>query len=118
MSSTWGRTRLRKEAVEGYRHTDEQTAELYGALLARLGREPRPPLTIRDLGVLLQSLIEGVGLRAKIEGVPPHAESEPDTSLYSVGVASFLAVLTRPIGDGDDVPAELNQLLQQAPQAS
>ncbi len=96
---TWGRTSFRDQLARGYQTIDRQTGELYGSILAQAGREPRPPWTWEAIGVILQALAEGVGLRHKIDpaSVPATTQSEP--GLYVTAVTAILAVLTRPAGD-------------------
>jgi AcrR family transcriptional regulator len=115
VSLTWGRTNFRDQLVGGYATIDHRTGEIYGAALAKRGREPRPPLDWDAIGAVLQALAEGLGLRHKIDpaAAPPSAESAVE--LYAVAAAAVLAVLTRPAGDGGATVHEAIRGLLNAP---
>jgi len=114
MNVTWGRSRFRGPVARGYEEADLGTGHVYGALLAQRGREPRPPLDWDRIGVILQGLIEGLGLRHKIDEsvVQPGDDSSP--GLYATAVAALLAVLTRPVGDPGDIDDALHAMLDSA----
>ena len=111
MNVTWGRTRFREPVARGYETVDEGTGQVYASVLTQRGREPRPPLDWDRIGAILQGLVEGLGLRYKIDpiGAPPSSDSALD--LYATTVAAVLAVLTRPIGDDASVDEALHTLL-------
>jgi AcrR family transcriptional regulator len=111
VSATWGRSKLQSEAALGYSAIDTTTMEVYGDFLAAHGRAVRAPLTPQLIGSLLQALIEGLGLRAKID---PESTSWPTAeadSLYAIGAACLLAVLTRADDDDDDLFAMIARLM-------
>ncbi|MGZ4201204.1 MAG: TetR/AcrR family transcriptional regulator [Thermoleophilaceae bacterium] len=110
LNVTWGRSRLREAGVRGYREVDRATAELYGRLLEAHGREPRPPFTMLQIAVLLQGLVEGLGLRQKIDPEALEISWRERKSLYAVGVVALLSVLTRRRG----TRAELDDVLGKA----
>jgi AcrR family transcriptional regulator len=99
LSLTWGRTRFRDQMARGYDRFDYATGQAYGSLLASRGREPRPPLDWNQIGAVLQSLIEGFGMRRKIDPSAVTQSSETALGPYPAAAAALLAVLTRPIGD-------------------
>jgi len=107
---TWGRTRLNEEAIDAYRMFDRGIGDAYGSILAKRGREPRPPLDWDHIGQLLQSLIEGFTLRSKVDPTAVPYSSESDLGPYATAVAAVLAVTTRPAGD----EANLSEALQSA----
>jgi AcrR family transcriptional regulator len=111
LNLTWGRTRFRAEAASGYRTIDHSTGQAYGGFLAKRGREPRPPFDWDRVGVVLQGVIEGFGIRYKVDpdAVPQSTDSDP--GLYATTVAALLAVLTRPVGDSTGLNEKLNDLL-------
>jgi AcrR family transcriptional regulator len=96
---TLGRSTLRRQMAHGYRRFDRQTGEVYGAILTKYGREPRPPHDWDGIGVILQALLEGFTLRHKVdpEAVPPSSESA--LGPYAAAVVAVLAAVTRPAGD-------------------
>ena len=96
LNVTWARTRLREPAARGFRSIDELTADTYLIVLDEMGREPRPPLEAHHIGVVLQALVEGFGLRAKIDAAGIESPNASSPSLYPLAVASVLAMLTRP----------------------
>lgn len=116
---TWGRTRYRDEAVEGFKQVDRMTARAYGLLLKRLERETRPPFTAEQVATLLQGLVEGLGLRHRVDpdSVTGTAAADKPTSLYPLGAACLLAVMTRPKGDDRDAVDLLRELLSPPPGA-
>jgi AcrR family transcriptional regulator len=99
---TWARTTYRDAAARGYREADNATAAAYGTLLDRLGREPRPPFEISTIAILLQALIEGLGLRHRVDPTAVEEGSGPAPGIYAIAAASLLAVLTRPTAASDD----------------
>jgi AcrR family transcriptional regulator len=108
---TLGRSTLRKQMAHGYRVFDRQTGEVYGAILAKRGREPCPPLDWDGIGVILQALLEGFTLRHKVDpdAVPPSSESV--LGPYATAVAAVLAVVTRPVGDDAGLTEAVQALL-------
>jgi hypothetical protein len=98
--------------ADGYQQLDRATGEAYGSILRQLGREPRPPFDWERIGVVLQGLIEGLGMRGKIdpESVLPSSEAGP--GIYATVVAAVLAVLTRSAGDTATVDDTLQALFE------
>ena len=117
VSLTWGRTHFRDELMRGHETIDSITGQLYGSALAKHGREPRDPLDWDDIGAILQGLVEGFGLRSKIEDAGDSAASESLASLYATAVAAIMAVLTRSAGDAVTVQDKVRDLLGAAPAA-
>jgi AcrR family transcriptional regulator len=114
LTLAWGRDpgRLQQAAVKGYRAADDATAEAYGVLTEKYGLRPRDPLTEKDVAVLLQALIEGFGLRSKVD---PDGVGGPDPGrLYAVGVAALLAMLTCGPEDAASVEDALAEALDRA----
>ena len=111
LNITWGRTRLQAEMTHGYQLLDRSTGQAYAAIFARRGREPRPPFDWDRIGAIIQGVIEGLGLRYKIDpaAVPQSADSDP--GLYATTVAALLAVLTRPAGDDASVYDAIQAIL-------
>ena len=125
LSVTWGRTRFQPLMARGARELDRKTGEVYALILARRGREPCPPLDWERIGVILQALVEGLGLRYKIDPTAVPKSSESQLGLYATTVAALLAVLTRPIGENSDLNDAVHALLssdagtdQEPPEAS
>ena len=112
LNVTWGRSRLRREAADGYREVDGLTAELYGRVLEAHDREPRPPFTMRQIAVLLQGLVEGLGLRQKVDPEALEISERERRSLYSTGVLALLAVLTRKRGTRGDLEDVLGKAFE------
>ena len=94
-----------------YTALDRSWADLYAAVLARYGREPRPPFNIEDLALALTALADGMLVR---HGLEPDRVDEPrtapeasgggeprDWSLISCVVLALLPTVTRPI-EGDE----------------
>jgi AcrR family transcriptional regulator len=108
---TWGRTHSREDIKQGYATIDRVTGQIYGSALAKRSREPRPPLDWDGIGAILQALIEGFGLRYKIDPAVPLSSPEPAFDLYAMAVAAVLAVLTRPVGDDTNTGASISGLL-------
>jgi AcrR family transcriptional regulator len=108
LNVTWGRTRFRTQMAHGYRVFDHDIGQVYGSILAKRDREPRPPLDWDRIGAILQALIEGFTLRSKADpsAVPPSAGTE--LGPYATAVAAVLAVVTRPAGDD----ANLNEVIE------
>jgi hypothetical protein len=96
---------------QGYATIDRVTGEIYGSALAKRSREPRPPLDWDGIGAILQALIEGFGLRYKIDPAVPLSSAEPAFDLYALAVSAVLAVPTRPVGDDADTGASISGLL-------
>jgi AcrR family transcriptional regulator len=108
LNVAWGRTRFRQQMVEGYAILDHATGEAYGSALRAIGREPRPPFDWDRIGLVLQGLIEGLGMRAKVDPSAVSLPSEAGTGLYAIAAAAVLTVLTRQIG----ATATVDQTLQ------
>jgi AcrR family transcriptional regulator len=108
---TWGRTHSREDIKQGYATIDRVTGQIYGSALAKRSREPRPPLDWDGIGAILQALVEGFGLRYKIDPAVPLSSPEPAFDLYAMAVAAVLAVLTRPVGDDTNTGASISGLL-------
>jgi len=111
LNLTWGRTHLRSQIAHRYQMWDQATGQLYEKILASRGREPRPPLDWDRIGTILQGLIEGLGLRHKVDPIAASASSEPESGLYAKAVAALLAVLTRPVGDNASLEEAIQALL-------
>jgi len=111
LNVTWGRSRFREQFAHGYKVFDHDTGQVYGAVLATRGREPRPPLDWDRIGAILQALLEGFTLRHKVDPVAAPYSSESDLGPYATGVAAVLAVLTRPVGDDADLGEAIQALL-------
>jgi len=111
---TWGRREFQRESAEGYRLVDSQTAGTYGRLLERLGRAPRAPLSLEQIGTILQALVEGFGLRHRIdpESIAGSLETGPDFNLYAIAAASLLAALTTAGDDRRGAPEMLRDELR------
>jgi AcrR family transcriptional regulator len=113
---TWGRTRFRAEAKDGYRAVDGQTGAAYGVLLARLGRKPRPPFELDTIATVLQGLIEGLGLRQRVDPeaieLPGSDGSRPSPSIYPVAAATLLGFLTTSEHDDRKVPEIARESMQ------
>jgi AcrR family transcriptional regulator len=114
MLVTWGRTRFREPVARGYEVADHGTGQVYASVLGQRGREPRPPLDWDHIGVILQGLVEGLGLRHKIDPTTIQPTDDATPGLYATAVAAILAVLTRPAGDTQDVHEALGALLAEA----
>jgi AcrR family transcriptional regulator len=108
---TWGRTHFRDQLFQGYETVDHMTGQIYGSVLAKRGREPRPPLDWDEIGAILQGLAEGFGLRHKIEYADIPKRPDSASGLYVTAVATVLAVLTRPIGDKATTSETIRSLL-------
>lgn len=98
---TWGRGPLQEAGARGYVEIDDVTADVYGGLLERYGREPRPPLTRHEVAALLQALVEGIGMRSKVGLKERVNTGDEEVSLFAVGAAALLATITQPVGGGD-----------------
>jgi AcrR family transcriptional regulator len=111
LNVTWGRTRFQQQMAFGYQQLDHATGEAYASVLRQLDREPRPPFDWDRIGVVLQGLIEGLGMRYKVDpaSVPPSSDASP--GLYATVVAAVLGVLTRPTGAKATVEDTLQLLL-------
>jgi AcrR family transcriptional regulator len=99
LSVTWGRTRFREQMAHGYNVDEHDIGQVYGAILAERGREPRPPLDWDRIGSILQALIEGFTMRHKIDPAAGVLSSESVLGSYATAVTAVLAVVTRPVGD-------------------
>jgi AcrR family transcriptional regulator len=117
LNMTWGRTHFRDQMVRGYCKFDHATGQAYGSLLAKRGREPRPPLDWNQIGVILQGLIEGLGMRRKIDPDAVPQSSETAVGLYAAAASALLAVLTRPTGDNATLDEAMRALLNEGQRA-
>ena len=108
---TWGRTRSPDELKRAYATIDRATGQIYGSVLANHRREPRPPLDWDGIGAVIQALVDGFGLRYKIDPAVPLSSPEPAFDLYAIAVAAVLAVLTRPAGDDASTDETVQGLL-------
>jgi AcrR family transcriptional regulator len=111
LSVTWGRTRFQPLMTKGAKALDLKTGEVYGSILTKRGREPRPPLDWDCIGAILQGLVEGLGLRHKIDPTAVPRSSGSELGPYATAVAALLAVLTRPVGDDADLDEAIQALL-------
>jgi AcrR family transcriptional regulator len=112
LNVTLGRTRFRERSAHAYRLFDHDIGQIYGPVLARRGREPRPPLDWDRIGVILQALIEGFTLRHKVDPASAPYSSESELSPYATAIASVLAVVTRPVGDDAGLSEALHALFE------
>ena len=108
---TWGHTRSPDELKRAYATIDRATGQIYGSVLANHRREPRPPLDWDGIGAVIQALVDGFGLRYKIDPAVPLSSPEPAFDLYAIAVAAVLAVLTRPAGDDASTDETVQGLL-------
>jgi len=108
---TWGRTRFPDELKRAYATIDRATGQIYGSVLANHRREPRPPLDWDGIGAIIQALVDGFGLRYKIDPAVPLSSPEPAFDLYAIAVAAVLAVLTRAAGDDASTDETVQGLL-------
>jgi AcrR family transcriptional regulator len=108
---TWGRTRFPDELKRAYATIDRATGQIYGSAFAERRREPRPPLDWDGIGAVIQALVDGFGLRYKIDPAVPLSSPEPAFDLYAIAVAAVLAVLTRPAGDDASTDETIQDLL-------
>jgi AcrR family transcriptional regulator len=111
LNVTWGRSRFRAQIAHGYKVFDHETGRLYGRVLARRGREPRPPLDWDHIGAILQALLEGFTLRHKVEPAAVPQSPESNLGLYATAVAAVLAVVTRPADDYTNLDGAIQALL-------
>lgn len=110
LNVTWGRTRLREQSAHGYRVFDHDIGQTYGTILAKRGREPRPPLDWDRIGAMLQALIEGFTLRYKVDPTAVPLSSESDLSPYAAAVAAVIAVTTCPADDTANLAEAIHAL--------
>ena len=90
----------------GYRLRQQEAGQVWSALLERTGRKIVPPFTLDALAVALNSLFEGLVIRAAVDGesVPDEMFAEIATALGAAltvprGSHIRLADLTRPLRD-------------------
>ncbi len=106
---TWSKSddpRVSEHLSGFYRAIDDDLVAAYELLLQRWGRQPRPPLTLRKLAALLDSLVVGLAQRRMVD--PDLATPE----LYADIVLLLLPQVTRQIGDDrqiDDLVAEVER---------
>lgn len=113
LNLTWGRDHFRDQMACGYRKFDHATGQAYGSLLAPRGRQPRPPLDWNQIGAILQGLIDGLGMRRKVDPAAVPLSSEAAIGLYAVAASALLAVLTRPTGDDATLDEAIRALLDE-----
>jgi AcrR family transcriptional regulator len=111
LNLTIARTTHRDAAVRGYRAIDVLTGETYRSVLERAGREPRPPLSWEQIGVALQALVEGFGLRGKVDAPALEVKGLEHPGLYAQAVAALLVTFTRPRGENRELEQTLTQEL-------
>jgi AcrR family transcriptional regulator len=111
LTVTWGRTRLREQSAHAYKVFDHDIGQAYGTILAKRGREPRPPLDWDRIGAMLQALIEGFTLRHKVDPTAAPLSSEADLSPYATAVAAVLAVTTRSADDTANLREAIHALI-------
>ncbi len=111
LNVTWGRTRVKEQSSNAYRVFDHNIGEIYGPILTKRGREPRPPLNWDRIGVMLQALVEGFTLRQRIDPDAVPYSSESELGPYATAVAAVLAVVTRPVGDVTSLNEAIQALL-------
>lgn len=116
---THGNERLSALARSGYESNDRVTwNEIYGVLMSRMGRQPRPPFDGPAIGKLLQALVEGSGIREIFDPFTfldsRRLGANAEHGAYPLAVASILAVLTMPTHGSDtrDVSKVLTDLLR------
>jgi AcrR family transcriptional regulator len=115
LAVTWGRTQLRKQFADAYRVFDHDIGQTYGTILAKRGREPRPPLDWDRIGAMLQALIEGFTLRSKVDPTAVPQSSGSDHGPYATAVAAMLAVVTRPVGDVANLDEAIHAMFDDHP---
>lgn len=111
LNVTWGRSRFNKQIAHGYRVFDHDTGQVYGTILTKRGREPRPPLDWDSIGAILQAFLEGFTLRHKADPAAVPLSTESDLGPYAIAVAAVLAVVTRPAGDNASLDEAIQDLL-------
>lgn len=97
-------------AREGYRGIDEATwSDVYGQVMARARRTPRPPFTGPEIGMVLQALVEGTGIRHLFDrgllSDPSRLTAEAmhnEYGAYPLAAAALLGIFTKPAEGGDD----------------
>jgi AcrR family transcriptional regulator len=112
---------LLSAAREAYKEVDASTWQLYGEIIERSGRRPRPPFTEESIGAVLQALVEGSGIRQLLDD----QMTAPDQlgrqnggfGAYALTVAALLSIFTCPNNDSDerDVAAVVNSLVASSP---
>jgi len=84
-----------------YRLAEDETVEYYEAIVNLLGREMRPPFTLRDLAGTFIAVFEGLSVR---RAVSPSAVPQKRLGALLLPIVSMM---TRPNDDPDDVGAWL-----------
>ncbi len=115
LNLTIARTTHGDAAVRGYRAIDALTGQTYRLVLERAGREPRAPLSWEQIGIALQALVEGFGMRARVEPAALEVPEQGRRGLYAQAVAALLVSLTRPRGDERDLRQTLAEELAPSP---
>ena len=89
-----------------YRQRQDEAAGVWGALLERTGRKILPPFTLESIAAALNSLFEGLAIRAAVDpdSVPDELFAQIATALGAAltvprGSQIRLADLTRPLRD-------------------
>jgi len=84
-----------------YRLVEDETVEYYQAIVNLLGREMRPPFTLRDLATTFIAVFEGLSVRRAVSpaAVPPQR--------LGALLVPIIGMMTRPTHAGDDVAAWL-----------
>jgi len=83
-------------AEQYYESSIAKLAEAYDAALAGMGLEPIPPCTSRDLARMIQGLLLGLILQAKVAQDDPHAGV-----LLEQAVVTLLEGLTQPVSTAE-----------------
>ncbi len=111
-------TKVAEIARTCYRDLDGATwTDIYGAVIERSGRVPRPPFTVETIGALLQALVEGCGIRHLFDAGtyldPSRVGPRARYGGYAYAAAALLAVLTVDENDPDrrDVDGLLREML-------
>ncbi|MCA9565128.1 MAG: TetR/AcrR family transcriptional regulator [Myxococcales bacterium] len=81
-----------------YTMCDDQTVNAYFPALEAIGLETTPEVSPEVVAQLLQALVEGIALRAKVD--PSVAQKDSGCkglSLYALGAAAIVSALTQPV---------------------
>jgi AcrR family transcriptional regulator len=80
-----------------YGDLDHAAARVYEGLMELLNREPRPPFTARTIGAMLTAVAQGLSIRTSLTpGIYP-------PEIFGWTVLSLIPMMTRRVGDTDDV---------------